>query len=302
MFGRPCSAAGMSLTFWMVGQLDAARAGVAHVGEVTGVERITGQDADAGRTQQRIDGVLLRRAQHRATVVGHPRRVLRVVSDLAGLAELAADVDLVCIHRQMERRARVPGHAQAVVGGLLRLQRRCAQRDRRRRGHLRHQRGAAGAAAGGLVELRAQAGGMEAVADRRAQAQCIGEIKARGQAPGRDTAEIRMGFPARGRVQVPARGDVGRRAHIHRLAVARGLRCIRSGIADERGGTEAGIRLPLPSPTLVLLVLVLDSRTHFQLRCERRPREATAQIQVGDALLVVQLAVIEIGGRARVRQ
>ncbi|KAG1588482.1 hypothetical protein G6F46_014681 [Rhizopus delemar] len=95
MFGRPCSAAGMSLTFWMVGQLDAARAGVAHVGEVTGVERITGQDADAGRTQQRIDGVLLRRAQPRATVVGHPRRVLRVVSDLAGLAELAADVDLV---------------------------------------------------------------------------------------------------------------------------------------------------------------------------------------------------------------
>ncbi|CRD63648.1 hypothetical protein BN126350134 [Stenotrophomonas thermophila] len=284
------------------GQLDTACAGIAHVGEVAGIERITRQDADAGRTQQRIDGVLLRRSQHRAAVVGDARWILRVVADLAGLAELATDVDLVGIHGQVERRARVPGHAQAVVGGFLGLQRRRTQRNRRRRRHLRHQRGAARAAAGGLVVLRAQAGRVETVADRGTHAQRVGEVEARGQAAGGDTAEVGVIFPARGRIQIPARGDIGGRAHIDRLAVAGSLHRVRSGIADEGRSTKAGIRLPLPRPTFVLFVLVLGTCAHFQRRGERSHLEATAQVEVGDTLLVVQLAVVEVGRRTGVWQ
>ena len=69
-----------------------------------------------------------------------------------------------------------------------------------------------------------------------------------------------------GRIQIPARGDVGGRAHIDRLAVAGSLHRIGGGIADERRGTEAGVRLPLPCPAFVLFVLVLGARAHFQDR------------------------------------
>ncbi len=143
---------------------------------------------------------------------------------------------------------------------------------------------------------------METVADRGAHAQRVGEVEARGQAAGGDTAEVGVIFPARGRIQIPARGDVGGRAHIDRLAVAGSLHRVRSGIADEGRSTKAGIRLPLPRPTFVLFVLVLGTCAHFQRRGERSHLEATAQVEVGDTLLVVQLAVVEVGRRTGVWQ